>query len=332
MIVDSLFTSVDSTDDDKLFENLPAKVYPEKLRKLLNKRVNKNASVKDVFEEVCQFFQDEGLTYKEVTQKDDPMRTLKIGDKMVAIVVEDYSRFNNSILPKKYVETIHFGWRDKGMRAIWIKKFEWEDLRKRTVLKSLILHACGKTPRRIFARNTYAMEIESKSLREFFNLSSFYGYRNASFAACLRDKKTDELLMAMSYGFPFYGKNKYGENSVECIRAASVPCTAVVGGMSKIMKFIVGTFGDKFSKALFYTDLAHYNSNSIEKAGYHYDHFAGGASHNVWVKTGAMFMRTPMLHQPISYLIRKGEIAAIPDVGNDAFILDVKEYKESHGW
>jgi hypothetical protein len=299
---------------------LPAKVNPLKLETLLKKKENKHFIIQNVFSEVEKFIRDNNLISNElIIPENPPIRLLEIG-KVLLCIVENYSTFNTEMLPKKYVENFHFSWVKKGYRVIWVKRFEWEDLRKRNVLQSLILHACGKTKNRIFARNTYAEIIQSKDLRDFFDNSSFYGYRNASFAVCLKDKKTNEILMAMNFGHPYYGKNKYGENSVECIRAASKPHTVIVGGMSKLMKFMIEKFGNTFKTIIYYIDDSHYSSNSMNSIGFSYSHFAGGASHNVWKKTGSMFMRTPALHQEIAFMNKLGEIIAIPDVGNSTFL------------
>lgn len=300
---------------------LPANVRQDKLELLLKKQENKHPIIEDVYSEVVSFLNDNNISPVEMfIPEKPPMRILNINDKVVLFVVEDYTKFNTEMLPKKYVENMHFNWIKKGFRVIWIKRFEWEDLRKRNVLQSLILHACGKTKNRVFARNTVAEVIPSKDLREFFDNSSFYGYRNASFAVCLKDKKTKEILMAMSFGHPYYGKNKYGEGAVECIRAASKPHTIIVGGMSKLMKFMIEQFGSSFESIIYYVDCGHYGEGSMSSIGFDYSHFAGGASHNVWVRTGSMFMRTPALHSEIMFLIKQGEIVAVPDVGNSTYI------------
>jgi hypothetical protein len=300
---------------------LPEKCDRKKFITLLGKRPNKNIQVKDVLNEVKKFLNDNEVSYSENTLEQSPnFHSIELG-KVFLFVVDDYSKFNTHVLPKKYVEDMHFKWTKQGYRVIWIKKFEWEDPRKQNVLQSLILHACGKTKNRIFARKTVAEIIPSVQLRKFFDASSFYGYRNATFAVCLKDKTTGEVLMAMSFGHPYYGKGKYGDRAVECIRAATKPHTIVVGGMTKLMKFLLDSFPDEFDTINFYVDSGHYSCGSMSAIGFEYSHFAGGSSHNLWVETGSMFMRTPALHQEIKYLNSRGEILAIPDVGNDTFLL-----------
>jgi hypothetical protein len=302
---------------------LPAKVKQDKLLLLLNKQQNKHQLISNICDEVIEFLKNNELSAIEIELMDKPPIRAFIVDNVILFVVENYKQFNTAMLPKKYVESLHFTRIKKGYRVIWVKKFEWEDLRKRNVLQSLILHACGKTKNKIFARNTYASIIPSNDLKDFFNESSFYGHRNASFAVCLKDKKTDEILMAMNFGHPYYGKNKYGNKAIECIRAASKPHTVIVGGMSKLMKFMIEQFGTTFNQIIYYVDDSHYSSGSMGAAGFKFSHFAGGASHNVWVETGSMFMRTPALHQEIMFMIKQGEIVAVPDVGNSTFILQV---------
>lgn len=299
---------------------LPSKVRPDKLALLLNKEKNKHIIIQNIFDEVVTFLSENNVISTEIFIPEMPPVRILSTEKVILFVVEDYTKFNTDMLPKKYVENLHFAWVKKGFRVIWVKRFEWEDLRKRNVLQSLILHACGKTKNRIFARKTVAEIIPSKDLREFFDNSSFYGYRNGSFAVCLKDKKTNEILMAMNFGHPYYGKGKYGEGAVECIRAASKPHTVIVGGMSKLMKFMIESFGNTFTSCVYYIDSGHYGSGSMEAAGFTYSHFAGGASHNIWASTGSMFMRTPALHQEIAFLNKRGEIVAVPDVGNETFV------------
>lgn len=295
----------------------------KELATLLKKQVNPNVLVKNIFNEVGEFLYVNGLDY-DVCKADMPFKLLdilNIGDRKVSLaVVDDYSKFNSRVLNKDFVWKVHQGFSKEGYRTIWIKRFEWEDLRKRNVLCSLIIHACNRTPTHVFARNTVAEIISSKDLRDFFNFSSFYGYRNAHFAACLRQKKDNRIVMAMSFGHPYYGQSMYGEHAVECIRAASLPNTIVVGGMSKLMGFILKTFSNEFDKIVYYVDDAHYGCGSMNSIGFKFSHFAAGGTHNVWAETGSMFMRTPALHREIMYMIREGHILAIPDVGNSTFV------------
>ena len=195
------------------------------------------------------------------------------------------------------------------------------------MLFTFLLHLLQKKPSNLLLSIEYSIphfsqikHILSRDLIKFFNASSFYGFRSASIAVCLKDKKTGEILQAMSFGHPYYGKGKYGENCVECIRSAGKPHTLVVGGMTKLMKFFVQNFGHTFDTILYYVDDAHHQNDSMDSLGFTFSHFAGGGVHNVWNKTGAMFMRTPALHKEIMFFQKIGEIYGVPDVGNSVFL------------
>ena len=297
-----------------------------KINTLLNKSTNKFKLVDNVKADVINFLTSENVSFEEdiecfINNKDieQTISTIKI-DKLIILLVDDYTIWNKKNLIKGTSEKIHFAHVNEGHRVIWIKKFEWENTNKQNVLKSMILHSINKTKFRYFARNTVCECISNSELKDFFNASSFYGFRNASTAVCLKDKKTGEILQAMSFGHPYYGKGKYGQNCVECIRSAGKPHAVVVGGMTKLMKFFLQKYGDSFDTILYYVDDAHHQSDSMDSLGFTFSHFSGGGVHNVWNKTGAMFMRTPALHKEIMFFQKIGEIYGVPDVGNSVYL------------
>jgi len=305
------------------YGKLPELLCVKKMNTLLAKKVNKYKLIDNVHMEVTNFLQSENIEFIEKNISINPLTNIKsinIDNKVLIIIIDDYTIYNKAKLGKDISSKIHKQYQDEGFRVIWCKKFEWENLNKQTVLKSLILHALGKTKKRVFARKTIASVINNKSLKDFFDKSSFYGHRNADTAVCLKDKETGEVLEAMSFGHPYYGKNKYGENCVECIRSASKPFTMVVGGMSKLIDFYLKTFGDTFDTIVYYIDDAHYQNKAMDFLGFQFSHFTENGVHNVFCETGSQFMRTPKLHKEIKFLQSKNEIFAIPDVGNTVFI------------
>ena len=303
--------------DDPL-EVLPINVRPGIINSLREKSTRIFPEVNDLLLEVGSFLTLNNVDFAVDQTCDKPYQSIlaTFGAKQIKLyLVIDYQKFNIKTLEKNFVERLH---KSNNCRTLWVKLFEWEDLRKRVVLKSLILHALGLTTKKIAARKTYAEVVSSVALKDFFNKSSFYGFRSSTFAACLKDKQTDEILMAMSFGNPYYGKNKYPEGTIECIRAATIPFTAVQGGMTKLMKFIIKSF-DPVS-ILYYVDDAHYDSKSMNQLGFKYSHFSSGATHNIWIKSGRMFMRAPSAHHEVMYLMKTKEIVAVPDVGNSTYI------------
>jgi hypothetical protein len=309
------------------YGSLPDALNIEKVNTLLNKFTNKHKLVNNLKEVVMGFLQAENIQFEEGVETflnkdgiEQSINIITIDERLVILLVDSYVIWNKKNLVKGTAEKIHFAFVEKGFRVVWIKKFEWENLNKQNVLKSMILHSINKTKNRFFARNTVCEIVNNSDLKDFFNTSSFYGFRSASVAVCLKDKKTGEILQAMSFGHPYYGKGKYGENCVECIRSAGKPHTLVVGGMTKLMKFFVQNFGHTFDTILYYVDDAHHQNDSMDSLGFTFSHFAGGGVHNVWNKSGAMFMRTPALHKEIMFFQKIGEIYGVPDVGNSVFL------------
>lgn len=315
------------------YGKLPELLCVKKMNTLIAKKPNKYKLIDDVYLQLTEWLKSENLQYIENSisvSTTDSIKSISIDNKLLIIVIDDYNIYNKNKLGKDISSKIHKMYQDDGFRVIWCKKFEWENLNKQTVMKSLILHALGKTNKRVYARKTYAEVIDNKKLKDFFNNSSFYGHRNAEVAVCLRDKDTNEILEAMSFGHPYYGKDKYGNNCVECIRSASKPFTMVVGGMSKLMNFYLETFGHTFDTIVYYIDDAHYQSKTMGNLGFEYSHFTGNSVHNVFGETGSQFMRTPKLHKEIKFLQSKNEIFAIPDVGNTVFIYKKPSGESTH--
>jgi hypothetical protein len=312
------------------YGKIPEILDVKKIIQLLGKKENKYPLVSDVYKEVYDWLSDTDISFIERSLERKNLKggieTIRCFDiisdkKVILIIIDNYQAFNKENMGKDIATNIHKELMNEGYRVIWIKKFEWENTNKQTVMKSLILHALGLTTQRIFARKTVCKVIPNKDLRDFFDKSSFYGYRNAGeFAVCLTDKDTGEVLEAMSFGKPYYGKDKYGDRCFECIRAATKPFISVVGGMSKLIKFYEKNFGQDFDNIVYYIDDAHYYSTTMGIIGFEYSHFSGAGVHNVFPETGAQFMRTPALHKEIKWLKSKGEIYAIPDVGNTVFI------------
>jgi hypothetical protein len=315
---------------EERYGKLPEKLNSAKMEMLLKKRYNKYPLIENLYSQVTAWLNEDGIpftesdvSYKSLEGETWNLKSLDLtGPKgaLKLILIDDYSRFHKKVINKLTAATIHFDLVAVGIRVIWCKKFEWENPNKRTVLKSLVRHVLGLTQIRVFGRNTICEIIPNKDLRAFLDTSSFYGYRNASHAVCLKEKKTGEVLQAMTFGHPYYGKNKYGDRCVECIRSACKPGIVVVGGMTKLLKFYLDNFSEEFDSILYYVDSAHHASDSMGALGFTLSHIAKGGVHNLWVNTGAMMMRTPALHKEIMHAQAVGEILGIPDVGNHVFV------------
>ncbi len=299
---------------ETLYGIMPDNLDVGKMNTLLSKQENKHLLIENVYSDIIHWLSEiENISITENVV--EYVKTINLNNNILLIVVDDYSVYNKQILGSNISYNIHKKFVSEGFRVVWIKKFEWENPSKQIIIKSLIIHSLGKTKDKIYARNTICEVIDNKLLKDFFNKSSFYGYRIADTAVCLKDKHSGEIVSAMSFGHPYYGKNKY---DVECIRSASKPFTMVVGGLSKMMNFYLETF--KTNNIVYYVDESHYQNKSIEKLGFKYSHFSPSGFHNVFLNTGSVFMRTPKLYKEIKFLRAKNIIVQIPDVGTSVFV------------
>jgi len=88
---------------------------------------------------------------------------------------------------------------EQGIRLIHIFEDEWRDQQQKC--KDTIQHLLGKSPRGVYARQTYIKEIPWKAAKDFLNQ---YHLLNAGVSGNYRigafDKKTDELIGVMIFG------------------------------------------------------------------------------------------------------------------------------------
>lgn len=220
-----------------------------------------------------------------------------------------------------------------GIHTVWVKSFEWKDERKKNVLMSGILSDLGVIKNRYFGRQCFVEEIKSTEAQKFLEKHCFYGRRGASLTLGLRSKKTNELLMLMSFGASHYAKNKW---DCEVIRASTKLNSQVVGGASKLFKHFlekhtVMKIGDRdveINTVLFYVDYDHKQGNSMSALGYEFVGYTGHGFHNfclkdcVFGKKGDMFMRKPHRHQEVMECIRNEEVVSICNSGNKIYVFD----------
>lgn len=323
------------TELEKQYGPIPDNLDRKKIETLLKKRVNKNTllsvslqdSVESWLHESNLNWSETKLNYPMLDGSSGQLTCLEIEHKIILILVDDYSTFNKKVIHKNTATKLHqklLSETDK--RVMWCKKFEWETPTKQNVLKSMIIHALGKTPNRTYARNTVCEVIDNASSKKFLEEASFYGYRSASQVIALKDKKTGELLQVFSCGFPLYGKKEFqNEKIIECIRSAGKPFHQVVGGMTKIIKFYLDTFGNDIGGILYFVDDAHQHGSGMESGGFKFSHFSGNAVHNVFSETESVAMRMPFLHKEVMYFQKLGLIYGVPDVGSSAYVMDLRK-------
>lgn len=208
----------------------------------------------------------------------------------------------------------------------WVKDYEWNDPFKKEILKSYILHAAGRTPNRIYARDTEVKVFTNKEIKQFQIENCFYGFRAASLSLGLvlkkdrGDLKKGTLLMITTFGKNFFGKKN---DLVEVFRVGTLKNTQVIGGSSKLFQHFVRNYyyleiGGKqvpFSKIVYYVDYDHGAGKSLEKMGFTFVRYSGGGFMNLDTTTGLASHRKPMQHKEVMEKVATGEIIAVPNAG-----------------
>lgn len=196
----------------------------------------------------------------------------------------------------------------RGIRVIHIFEQYIREPQKFEIIKNIILHACGKTKHKVYARNLTIEVKKSAELKDFFNKNNIAGHRGAEFGICLM--QGDDIIMAYSIGKPFFGKGKY---DAEIVRGACKIGYSVIGGASKIWNYLIKNYD--YNSIVYYVDLNCYNGQSMgflegceyigEKPGFW----------NYWVETQELKNREPSRHAEIMQKTRAGEIITITNAG-----------------
>jgi predicted nucleic acid-binding Zn ribbon protein len=235
----------------------------------------------------------------------------------LAIEVNDFLTHNSTFHPwanepkdKNYHLNKTKTCREKGIRLIHAWENYITDETKWQILKNAILHACGLSENKVFARNCRVQECEPLSMKKFFNENNIAGYRGAKIAYVLVDNKTNEPVMCYLVGYAHFGKGKY---DAEIIRGASKIGYTIVGGASKLWKHIIEN--TNYNSIVYYVDLNLYNGSSME--------FLDGVEtiselpsfKNYYLGTRKLKNREPSKHKEIVDLTEQGKIWAIWDAG-----------------
>lgn len=224
---------------------------------------------------------------------------------------------------------------DNNSFKFWIKDFEWNDNRKREVMKSQILHAYGATPNKFYARDCVVREVPAKEGRAFEEENCFYGKRGASLSLGLRLKKDknglkkDTLLFIYTFGRNFFGKT---DDIIEVLRVGTLRFSHVVGGASKLLKYFIDNYKTirvgsnliEVGKIKFYSDYDHNIGSSMHSLDFKFDSYSGGGFMNYWIETGEAKHREPMRHKWVMEQMRLGKCISIPNAGVKTYILDVE--------
>lgn len=152
--------------------------------------------------------------------------------------------------------------RSAGIRMIHVFEDEWRN--KENIVKSMILHKCGKTERKIFARKCKVRELSSKERRDFFNKTHIDG--DVQCKKSLGLFLGQEIIAGISFRSPNH--QKYSEH-IEIARFSTANNTAVIGALSRLVKA-----GERWAhqlgyrKILSYVDTRHGDGLGYVKSGF----------------------------------------------------------------
>ena len=117
-----------------------------------------------------------------------------------------------------------------GIQLLTIYSDEWQS--NSSLIKSMIQARLGLN-KKVHARKLKIQQVDKKTAKEFFQHTHIQGYVNSPYNYGLFDGS--ELLMCMSISKPRFSK-KY---SLEIIRLASARNVTVVGGASRLFKYVI---------------------------------------------------------------------------------------------
>jgi len=231
--------------------------------------------------EICNFLEAEGVNFKASD------RTVLNG-KEIDILVSDYrigieanGLFWHSELNADKDRYYHLMKTENMLKnkykLIHIFEDDWRD--KQEICKSLILHKLGLTKRKVYARKCIVKELSKKEEIDFFNKTHINGF--AKSRKCLGLYFKDELIAAMSVRIPYQKKYK---DTIEIARFSTALNTAVIGGLSKLLKKISAyAKKEKFLKVLSYADRLFGEGDGYKTCGFSYE---GNTGLSYWYTDG----------------------------------------------
>lgn len=224
---------------------------------------------------------------------------------------------NDSVKSKNYHMEKSLKAKEQGIRLIHAWEHYFNNPQQYEVLKNAIKHALGISKYRVYARNTYVKEVPNVTLKDFFNTNNIQGFRGAKTAYALFDKKTDEVLMAYSVGASHFAHNKY---DMELIRGASKLDTTIVGGASKLWKFIIDS-NPEVNSIVYYIDRNIYNGSSIGTLEGNLELISTQVGFwNYFVDAEEMKNRQPAKHKEIKELVAQGKVWEVYNAGTETYV------------
>lgn len=117
-----------------------------------------------------------------------------------------------------------------GISLLHITDIEWDDLQKKEIWKSTILHKLGLTKNRVYARKCSIVLVSYKSAVGFFEDNHLQGFASSAINIGLQHE--GKLVAVGAFSKARFSKDK---SAYELLRFASLKGTSVIGGFQKII-------------------------------------------------------------------------------------------------
>lgn len=194
---------------------------------------------------ITNYREYEGTTLHEI---DIYIPELKIGFECNGVYW--HGEFNGKKQKYYHVNKTNY-YEKQSIHVIQIWDVEWST--KTEIIKSRIRNLLGITPTKIFARNLIPVAISSKEARKFFDETHLGGFLPAKYHVALTDDQGN-IMSAMSVSNK--GRLGISAKQVELLRFASKLNSVVVGGFSKLIKFLLTQVAPELStqKIVSYAD------------------------------------------------------------------------------
>jgi len=143
-----------------------------------------------------------------------------------------------------------------GIKLIHIFEDEW--IFKKDIVKSIIRAKLNIIEKRIFARNCSISSIDDEKARLFLDTNHIQGYVIGNHIGLFN---CGELVSVLSYGSSRFNNNY----CIEILRFSSILNTIVIGGLSKMLKFLQR---NQYESVLTYVDRRFGYGNSYRQCGF----------------------------------------------------------------
>lgn len=134
---------------------------------------------------------------------------------------------------------------------------EDEIFNKKEIIKSILINKFHKNPHKVYARNTYIQKVDRKQSTLFFETYHLMGSGRGE-SLGIYCKQTNELLSVLQY-------TKHND-SIDIDRFASKSGYSIIGGLSKIISFIIKN--NNVVKITSFVDNRYGDGSSLKQCGF----------------------------------------------------------------